>query len=191
MASETTIKQVLAVLSAEYPDDVNRLSAEQLRNRRDLFLQTFTDIDDDVLRAAALRHISESSWFPKISQLRAAAARLSAPEALDPVEAWGAVCKAILRYGYTYDGTPPFDDPLTEQVVRQFGWRNLCLSEDATADRARFLDAYARQAGRAHSRAVLPAGLQNGALAPGARRVDQITAGVVKQLGGSNGATTA
>lgn len=190
MASEETIKQVLAMLSAEYPEHVNKLSAEQLRNLRDLYTLTLADIGDDDLRAGALRHVNESNWFPKISELRKASAKLANPEHLDPAEAWEQVCKAIPRYGITIAGMdgagiPPFDDPLTEAVVRQFGWNNLCLSENPIADRARFIEAYERQVARSYQRAALPAGLQNGALAS-ARRVDQLTAGVVKQLSGGS-----
>ena len=68
MASEETIKQVLAMLSAEYPEHVNKLSAEQLRNLRELYTLTLADIGDDDLRAGALRHVNESNWFPKISE---------------------------------------------------------------------------------------------------------------------------
>lgn len=192
MASEETIKQVLAMLSAEYPEHVNKLSAEQLRNLRDLYTMTLADIDDDDLRAAALRHVNESNWFPKISELRKAAARLANPAMLDPAEAWEQVVKAIPVYGRSIaglggPGIPPFADPLTAKVVRQFGWNNLCLSENPVADRARFIEAYSRQAQRTQERAALPAGLQDGALS-GARQVDQITAGVVKMLAVAGGA---
>ena len=162
MATEHAIKQVLAVLSANYPDHFNKLSTDQIRNLRDLYTQALADIDDETLRAAALRHISASQWFPKVSELRDAAVRVTRPPAPDPMEAWGAVLKEILRTGYY--GKPEFADPLTEAVVRQMGWRDLCLSEDATADRARFVDAYQRQAQRAHGQDVLPIGLQDGAM---------------------------
>lgn len=181
------------MLCAAYPDHVAKLSDETMEAQVQLYHQMLFDLDLDTLRSVVLRHLAESQWFPKISELRKAAARLAQPEALDPAEAWGQVVKAIPIYGATIAGAdgpgiPPFDDPLTAAVVRQFGWNNLCWSENPVADRARFIEAYERQAQRAQERAALPAGLQNGALAPGARRVDQITAGVVKALaGGRNG----
>jgi hypothetical protein len=178
LATEQAIKQVLAVLSANYPDHVNKLNVEQLRNLRDLYQQALADLDDETLRAAALRHISSSQWFPKVSELREAAVRVTHQPAIDPMEAWETVRLAISKYGsygipvhdevtgaWGYK-TPTFDDPLTDKLVRQMGWRNLCLSEEAEAmsDRARFLDAYARQAGSAHKQSVLPDGLRDGAL---------------------------
>ena len=177
MASAETIRRVLAVLSAEYPDHVNKLSPEQIANLRDLYIQALADIDDETVKGACLRHISSSQWFPKVSELRSASARLIRPAACDPMEAWGAVLAAIRSVGFY--GSPEFDDPLTALVVRQMGWRDLCMSEDATADRARFVDAYARQAQREHSRAVLPLALQDGAMA---ENVKQLTAGVARAL---------
>lgn len=175
------------MLCAAYPDHALKLSDETMEAQIQLYHRMLCDLDLTDLETVALRHTAESQWFPKISELRKAAARLTQPEALDPVEAWDQVCKAILRHGHIYDGVPDFEDALTGQIVRQFGWRNLCLSENTVADRARFIEAYERQAARSYQRAALPAGLQNGALA-GARKVNAITAGVVKQLsGGSNG----
>lgn len=162
MATDNAIKQVLAVLSANYPDHFNKLTAEQLRNLRDLYYQALADVDDDTLRAAALRHISTSQWFPKISELRSAAVAVIQPATPDPMEAWGAVLAEIRRTGFY--GTPYFTDPLTAAVVKQMGWKDLCLSEDATADRARFVDAYARQSQRAREQRVMPLGLRDGAM---------------------------
>lgn len=164
MASETAIKQVLGILSAEYPDHINKLSAEQLRNLRELYKQTLADIDDETLRAAALRHIMASQWFPKVSELREAATRITRPKTIDPMEAWGKVLAEIRRTGWY--GVPQFDDPLVAAIVKQMGWRALCESEDGTADRARFIDAYQRQADRAQKQDALPVMLQDGAMAP-------------------------
>ena len=181
MASQQTVGLVLGLLSAEYPDHMNKLSPEQVRNLRNLYTQALSDIDDDMLKAASLRHITESQWFPKVSELRRAATRLSLPAARDPMEAWGDVLKAIRVVGYY--GAPIFDDPLTDAVVRQMGWRDLCMSEDATADRARFLDAYSRQAQREVHQASLPLALQDGAMAD---NVKLLTAGVARALEARN-----
>lgn len=171
------------MLCAAFSDHVARLSDETMEAQVQLYHRMLCDLELCDLEAVALRHMAESQWFPKIAELRKSAASLTHPEALDPVEAWEQVRLAILRTG-SY-GVPEFDDPLTGAIVRQMGWRDLCLSENPVADRARFIEAYERQAARSYQRAALPAGLQNGALA-GARRVDQLTAGVVKQLSGGS-----
>ena len=162
MATDTTVKHVLALMATNYPEQVAKMSETELTMRRQLFVVAFADIDDDILKAAALRHITTSIWFPKVYELRRAAADLIQPTVPDPMEAWGAVLAEIRRTG-SY-GTPCFADPLTAAVVRQMGWRDLCLSEEATADRARFVDAYARQAQRAREQQVMPIGLRDGAM---------------------------
>lgn len=180
MASEATIKQVLGILSAEYPDHINKLSAEQLGNLRQLYVQALADIDDETLRATALRHIMSSPWFPKVSELRDAAARITRPPTLDPLEAWGKVLAEIRRTGYY--GIPQFDDPLIAAIVKQMGWRELCSSEDGTADRARFVDAYQRQADRAHKQDALPISLQDGALRPNGQLGPGDAQDIIKQI---------
>lgn len=178
MATETTVKQILLMLMADYPERVNQLTADQLRSLRMLYVQALADIDDELLKAAALRHVSESPWFPKVSELRKAAAAVALPPALDPLEAWGLVVKEIRRTG-SY-GRPQFDDPLTAAVVQQLGWRELCLSETMAADRARFVDAYERQVGRARAQMTLPVGLQDGSMSD--RLLEDGSAGVIRQI---------
>ena len=88
--------------------------------------------------------------------------RVTRAPAPDAMEAWGTVLAEIRRTGYY--GQPQFEDSLTAAVVRQMGWKDLCISDDATADRARFVDAYQRQEQRARSQDVLPESLRDGAL---------------------------
>ena len=61
------------------------------------------------------------------------------------------------RYADGFHEFPVFDDPITQRVVNAMGWGNLCGSEDATADRARFLQGYEAVARRMQDdRATLP-----------------------------------
>lgn len=198
MATETTIRQIVAVLVTEYAEQSNKMSDEQIAGKVTLFVQSLTDIDDETLKAAALRHINTSPFFPKVSDLRAAAAALAYQPSPDPIEAWGKVRQAMSRYGAygvpcgEEDGwgyrPPVFDDPIINHLVKQFGWRELCLSDEDTAmsDRARFLDAYARLAQRERQQDTLPAALRDGAmshrqLAPG----DRDPQALVRQIAGA------
>jgi hypothetical protein len=73
-------KQILSILeslSIVYPD--RHLDERQL----ELYLLHLCDIPPYVLRAAADFHIQHSPWFPKISELRAAAARLAGTDQFD------------------------------------------------------------------------------------------------------------
>jgi len=116
----------------------------------DIYCVMFADTPTEQLVLAAKMCIARRRWFPTVSELFDAIDECAG--ALDgemtAIIAWGQVQQAIVRQpwrgGYTYGNSedPHFDDPVITRVVRGFGWRNLCLSEDGTADRAHFLKAY-------------------------------------------------
>lgn len=55
-------------------------------------------------------------------------------------EAWGLVRAAIGSLG-SY-GYPKFDDPLIDRAVLAVGWKDMCLSENPSVERAHFLKIY-------------------------------------------------
>jgi hypothetical protein len=82
------------------------------------------------------------AFAPTIGEIRGAVSDLRRASANVPsaYDAWQEVCREILNTG-SY-GTPGFSSPLIERVVKNLGWRNLCMSENQVADRARFVQAY-------------------------------------------------
>jgi hypothetical protein len=136
MATEIDTLRVLKILGDVFPSF--KLSSSAI----EVYVRLLADIPGLVLEQSALDHISRSTFFPSIAELRTAA--FSIIEAAHPIpteyEAWSEVRSEIQRVGY---GNPPqFDNPLTAQVVEQLGWRYLCLSENPVADRAHFVQAY-------------------------------------------------
>jgi hypothetical protein len=71
-----------------------------------------------------------------VAELRSFAAKVPSS-----FQAWKEVQQQILINGGDY-GNPEWSNPLVEEAVRRMGWRNLRMSEDQTADRARFLQCY-------------------------------------------------
>jgi hypothetical protein len=136
MATEIETLRVLKILGDVYP------SFELSSAAIEVYVRLLADIPGPVLEQSALDHISHSTFFPSIAELRSAAFGII--EAADPVptdyEAWSEVQAEIHRVGYY--NVPKFDHPLTSQVVEQLGWRYLCLSENPVADRAHFVQAY-------------------------------------------------
>ena len=136
MATEIEILRVLKILGDIYPSFQLNSSAIEV------YVQLLADIPGPVLERAAMEHISQSTFFPSIAELRAAAFNIL--EAANPIptdyEAWAEVQAEIRRVGHC--GQPKFMNPLAAQVVRQLGWRYLCLSENPVADRAHFVQAY-------------------------------------------------
>lgn len=148
MAVESTILKSLALLSAAYPRH------EIADATPELYLHLLADIPDEILEAATLDHISRSTFYPTIAELRAAAANLATgadrlPTAYD---AWQEVSQAIVRFGR--DRKPDFANPILERTVSALGWRNLCLSTNQIADRARFIEAYNEFLHRAREQSV-------------------------------------
>jgi hypothetical protein len=142
MASEIEILSVLKVLGDVYPS--HRLSSAAV----EVYVRLLGDLPALLLDQAVLDHIGRSAFFPAIAELRTAAFNIL--ESADPLpggyEAWAEVQSEIGRVGN--GGVPTFSNPVTAQVVEQFGWRYLCLSENPVADRAHFVQAYQELAAR-------------------------------------------
>lgn len=98
------------------------------------------DLDLDNARAAVGRLAESCKFLPTIAEVRAAARDLRTGSRRTGMEAWGDVVRAIGSVG-SYR-SPTFADPLVAHVVRCMGWRELCLGDNESALRARFIEAY-------------------------------------------------
>jgi len=152
VANSNEIGAIFNVLTTNYGYIQRDKKPQELAALLDIWKQTLCDIDGDVLKAATLQHISESQWFPSVAELRKAAAEIVAPNQTTPVEEWGKVKKQIAFPGYV--GTPRFDDEITAAVVIDIGWQTICLSEDETSTRARFIQGYTERLKRDRRKAV-------------------------------------
>lgn len=136
MASQIEVLRVLKILGDIYPTFHLNSSAVEI------YVQLLADIPGPVLEQAALEHISHSTFFPAIAELRNAAFDIL--ESVNPIpsdyEAWAEVQAEIRRIGHC--SQPVFTNPQVKQVVEQLGWRYLCLSDNPVADRAHFVQAY-------------------------------------------------
>ncbi|MFZ6027796.1 MAG: hypothetical protein ACOYYS_08785 [Chloroflexota bacterium] len=136
MTNEIEILKALKILGDVYSN--SRLSSSSV----EVYVQLLADIPAEVLEQAAIEHISRSTYFPTIAELRAAAFDIL--EAVDPIptdyEAWAEVQAEIRRVGNA--GQPQFSHALVARAVQLFGWRYLCLSENPVADRSHFIQAY-------------------------------------------------
>jgi hypothetical protein len=170
------IAQIIGMLSAAFPNfKPSELTAE-------VYLQTLSDIDTDELKAAVLHCITQSgrAFAPSIGEIRGAVAELRSVSANVPgsFQAWQEVQQQILINGGDY-GHPEWSNPMVEEAVKRMGWRNLRMSEDQTADRARFLQCYEQVVERAtKNEMMLPQ--VSGYIEE--RRMDALTSGEMKQL---------
>jgi hypothetical protein len=136
MATEIEILSVLKILGDVYP--TYKLTSTAI----ELYIQLLADIPARVLEKSALDHISRSSFFPSVAELRQTAFRLIEMTRPEPTEyeAWSEVLDEIRRIGYY--GQPQLTNPISAKVVEQLGWRYLCQSDNQVSDRAHFIQAY-------------------------------------------------
>ncbi len=145
MATLLDIAQILSVISAAYPNfTVTEKTTE-------VYHQILSDIPTDELKAATLHCISESGrkFAPSVGELRGAVAELRGFSNNIPssFEAWQEVGRQISINGGDF-GKPVWSHPLVEKTVNAIGWRNLRMSENEVADRARFIQCYEQFAER-------------------------------------------
>lgn len=146
MATPADIAMMTATLSAAFPNwKVSEWTNE-------VYYQDLKDIPADELMIAAqhCRAQAGRAFAPSTGEIRGAVMEIrrkamNVPSAFD---AWEELQTQIRLNGGDF-GRPVWSSPLVERVVRQLGFRNLCLSENPTADRARFIQAYEQLEARA------------------------------------------
>lgn len=113
-----------------------------------MYLRLTGDIPEDALQVAIDQCISGCKFLPTIAEIRETWLTATLPAVRGWAEAWDEVQQQMRKVGYV--GTPRFSDELTERVVKSFGWRTLCASENTSTDRAQFRDMYTQLAQRQH-----------------------------------------
>lgn len=145
MADHLDIAQIVKVVSVAFPN------WKVTEETYEIYYQLLGDIPAEELKAAVLHCLTEAgrAFAPSVGEIRGAVAELRgmASNVPSPFRAWQEVLGQFRETG-SY-GTPKFSHPLIDQAVRQMGWRELCMSENQIADRARFLQCYEQLVGRA------------------------------------------
>jgi len=107
-----------------------------------VYLRLLRDIPPADLQTVIDQCIAECKFLPTVAEIRERYHALTRTLGqLSATDAWGEVKREIRRVGSW--GTPQFDDPVIAKVVRNMGWRELCMSESPEGvDRAQFERAY-------------------------------------------------
>lgn len=145
MASMEAIIEICVKLSAAYPNwNVSEYTYE-------VYYQDLLDLTDEEARVAAQHCRAENGrkFAPSTGEIRGAVAELRGMASNLPssFQAWQEVLGQVRAVG-SY-GKPVFSHSIVARAVDALGWRDLCLSENATADRARFIQAYEQLTERA------------------------------------------
>lgn len=151
MQKSDVVKLFKAITSA-YPGEKGFSSADM--DAVNIWAAMLGDIPYERVILALQAHISESPYPPKISDIRKWAL---SPPMPDLTAAWGYVARAIRDYGYNNPDKALASMPEDVRfVVKQLGWTDLCLSENAMADRAHFLKIYANHRANKARMSTLP-----------------------------------
>lgn len=139
---------VAELVLAAYPTQRQRMSREDVAAMTTAYANGLLDLDATIARAAVSALVLTEQWMPTIATIRGKALEMTQGRKREGGEAWGDVVAAMKRYGWTR--TPgadfTFADPLVARCVKALGWGELCRSENAIADRARFIELYAQYA---------------------------------------------
>lgn len=159
---KSEVAELVMMLMAAYP---NRAIGPKTS---DLYEEMLIGLDVTVARAAVHHLIQTSTFMPSIAEIRAAATSLRLGPVRSGIEAWADVTEQIRRVG-PYQ-SPVFEDALLADIVRRWGWLQLC-NNDSDATRARFIEMYDAMASRERVNQTSTVQLPAPASTPGLKRI--------------------
>jgi hypothetical protein len=154
------VLEVIAPLVAMFPN----FKPEQPEITFEIYVRILVDMDPLMLEAAIFSLLSQPLEFmPTAGKIRHTAASLvdRASGVMDAFEAWGLVQSCLDAgaghpiIGQSFNGS---GDKQVDKAVRYLGgWRSLSMSDNHTADRARFIQCWDRMSERdREERTMLP-----------------------------------
>ena len=150
--------KLLGLMAAMYPKfEITELKVE-------LWADLIGDIPYSLAQAALKKVMMTSEFIPTVAEIRKAAAEsISTKEdELTAGEAWGEVRKAIAACGWPEPGKA-YDmmSPITQQVVKQIGWHEICMCEEPGVVRGQFMKIFNTTQERDKQNRLLPEGFKN------------------------------
>lgn len=138
-----------------------------------LWYEQLKDIDYKLASMALQKWVATNKWSPAISDIRGQVVDIVNPTPKTWGEAWQEVIKAVAHFGYYQEAEAMASlDDLTRHCVKGVGYRQLCISENLSVERANFRMIFENEAEKRKVNSQLPAGFK------------EIQAKVVKYLEG-------
>lgn len=127
----------------------------------ELWFRELQDIPYSVAETALRKWVATNKWSPSIAEIREAVTGISKEKIPDWSEAWENVLTAVRTYG-SYQPVEALEslDERTRSCVRRIGFRNICMSENISVERANFRRIYEATAERDAQEMALPAPLK-------------------------------
>lgn len=151
--TETEFDKIRAALKSAYPGFNICPDVYAIR----LWYRSLKDLDYKLCETALLEIFATQKYPPAISDIREKCAECMMGSLPDAGEAWGEVQKAIRKYGsYNEPDAMRALSDTTRQAVKRMGFRELCMSDNAVADRAHFMKIFDAIAKREIQSAQVP-----------------------------------
>jgi len=125
-----------------------------------LWYEEFKDLTYEDTVNGLRRHVNTSKWPPTIAELKRAIITNVAGNK-DWGKCWDEAVTVLKRFGY-YQEDAALDamTPITRQIVKRLGYKELCLSENLSHDRANFRMIFEQITDNEYENAALPHDLQ-------------------------------
>lgn len=126
-----------------------------------LWYKQLHDIPYPVAEAALDKWVATNKWSPSIADIREMASTVADGEIDDWGPAWEKVLYAVKRHGL-YGQVEAMEslDELTRKAVRGVGFRDICLSENISVERANFRTIYQSLVDREKTQRQMSQGLK-------------------------------
>ena len=145
--------QVVAALQTAYPTKGFLDSKAAIS----LWYQMLQDIPMQQVEDAAKRYIMEEHFPPTIADIRKRCFTQQAAALPDWEQGWAEWLTAMHKYGYQReDEAIESLSPITKEVVKCLGWKNLCHSQNLEGDRIAFREVHGRYVQQARENLQLP-----------------------------------
>ena len=153
---KSEFSKIASAIKTYYPKDNPFPNAAAVQ----LWFEEFRDLPYEDVVLALRRHVNTSRWCPTIAELKQAIVVNTAGEQ-DWGEHWKTAVEAIGRFGrYREEEALASMDPMTREVVKRLGYRDLCRSENQMTDRANFRIVFGQVASNEYNKAALSRDLQ-------------------------------
>lgn len=144
-------QQVVRVLAAAFRSDLRGMTASEVVTWSDVYAAGLADLDFEEVRAGVERLVKSAKFLPRVAEIREAVLTVTRGQLKGGAEAWREVISVIgLPPSAEVAGVlvgrrgqrPTFSDPITARLMSPGAWIELCASDNAASERARFVDAY-------------------------------------------------
>ena len=120
------------------------------------------DLDYNIANIAIQKYMLTGKFPPTIADIRELATSVKTGDIPLWSDGWEEALMAIRKYGsYRENEALESMSEITRMTVQRLGFRNICLSENITAERANFRDIYKELAERKQREVNLPTNLSN------------------------------